>query len=186
MAGGIEVERMYPVVDGGLRRHPGLADSRAMSDYYGCTGAERSFLLVWFVEPKDGRSFRERRRSFDEAVDDCPERFALVVAPLIQLLIGVEFTLLLCIPIGVVEAPNLRNKGAQIVVIGVVLPGSPVGRPCEFRTQGTHASVPICVHNSTTTYDATIALRSAAIVDMAMAMWLGSSSGGKSGKGEKD
>lgn len=109
-----------------------------------------------------------------------------MVAPLIQLLIDVEYTLLLCIPIGVVEAPNLRNKGAQIVVIGIVLPGSPVGRPCEFRTQGTHAGVPIRVHNPTTTHDATVALRSAAVVDMAMAMWLGCGDGGESGKGEKD
>ena len=187
VAGGIKVEvRIYPVVDGRLWRHPGLPDSRAMLEDHGCIGCKQGFLLVWFVEPEEGRSFRERRRCFHEAVDDCPEGFALVVAPSIQLLIDVEFTLLLCIAIGVVEAPNLRDKGAQIVVVWVVLPGSPVGRPGEFTTQGTHASVSIRIHNPTTTHDATFAFRSAALMNMAMAVWLGRSGGGESGKGKKD
>ena len=157
-----------------------------MLEEFGCIGCKCRFLLVWFVEPEDGRSFRERRRCFHEAVDDCPEAFALVVAPLIHLLIDVEFTLLLCIAIGVVEAPDLRDKGAQIVVIWIVLPGSPVGRPSEFTTQGTHASVSIRVYNPTTTHDATVAFRNAVLVDMAMTMWLGRSGGGESGKGKKD
>ena len=177
---------MHPVADGRLRRHPGLSDSRAMLEDYGCTGCKQRFLLVWFVEPEDCRSFGERRRCFHEAVDDCPERVALVVAPLIQLLIGMDFTLLVCLAIGVVEAPNLRNKGAQIVVIWVVLPGSPVGRPCEFTTQGTHASVSIRVHNSTPTHDATFALRNAVLMNVAMAMRLGRSGCGESGKSKKD
>ena len=183
---GLRWERMYPVIDGRLRRHPGLSDPRTMSEDYGCTGCKHRFLLVWFVEPEEGRPFRERRGCFHEAVDDCPEAFASVVAPLIQLLIDLEFTLFLGIAIGVVEAPDLRNKGAQIVVIWVVLPGSPVGRPCEFTTQGTHASVSIRVDNSTTTHDATVAFRNFAVVDVAMAMWLGCGGGGESGKGEKD
>ena len=177
---------MYPVVDGRLRRHPGLSDPRVMLEDFGCTGCKHRFLLVWFVEPEDGRSFGERRRCLHEAVDDCSEAFALVLAPLIQLLINMEFTLLLRIAVGVVEAPDLRNKGAQIVVIWVVLPGSPVGRPSEFATQGTHASVSIRVHDPTTTHDATVAFRNAVLVDMAMAMWLGRSGGGESGKGKKD
>ena len=97
-----------------------------------------------------------------------------------------EFTLLVCLAIGIVEAPNLRNKGAKIVVIWVVLPGSPVGRPCEFTTQGTHASVSIRVHNSTTTHDATFALRNAVLMNVAMAMRLGRSGCGESGKGKMD
>ena len=92
---GLRGERVYPVIDSRLRCHPGLSDPRAMSEDYGCIGCKHRFLLVWFVEPEEGRSFRERRRCFHEAVDDCPEGFALVVAPLIGLLIGMEFTLLL-------------------------------------------------------------------------------------------
>ena len=177
---------MYPVVNGRLRRHPGLSDPRGMSEDCECTGCKHRFLLVWFVKSEDGRSFRERRRCLHEAVDDCSEGVALAMAPLIQLLIDREFTLLLCIAIGVVEAPNLRNKGTQIVVVRVVLPGSPVGRPCEFTTQSTHASVSIRVHNSTTTHDTTIALRNAVLVDMAVAMRLGRRGGGERRKGEKD
>ena len=74
---------MYPVADGRLRRHPGLSDPRAMLEDFGCIGCKERFLLVWFVEAEDCGSFGERRRCFHEAVDDCPERVALVVAPLI-------------------------------------------------------------------------------------------------------
>lgn len=38
-----------------------------------------------------------------------------------------SFTLLLCLSIGVIEAPDLRNKSAQIGIGWVVLPGGPVG-----------------------------------------------------------
>ena len=96
----------------------------------------------------------------------------------------VEPTLLLGIPIGIVETPNLRNKGAQIVVGGIVLPGSPVGRPFEFPSQGTHPRVTVGIHDSTTAHDATCALGEAVL--MHMVMWLGDGGGGKSGKGEKD
>ena len=41
---GLRWEEMYPVVDGCLRRHPGLADSRAMSEDYGCTGCKAPLL----------------------------------------------------------------------------------------------------------------------------------------------
>ena len=109
-----------------------------------------------------------------------------MVAQLIELLVDREFTLLLFIAIGVVEAPNLRDKGAQIVVIGIILPGSPVGRPREFTTQSTHPRVSIRIHDPTTAHDATFAFRSAVLVDVAMAMRLGRGGGGESGKGEKD
>ena len=40
VGGGREEGRMYPVIDGRLRRHPGLSDSRAMSeDYMDAEGA---------------------------------------------------------------------------------------------------------------------------------------------------
>ncbi len=61
---GGEVEDPYPVVDGCLRRHPGLSDPVPMSGYNVCTVRRRFILLVWLVESEDGRSVRERRRRF--------------------------------------------------------------------------------------------------------------------------
>ena len=37
-------EKMYPVVDGLLRRHPGLSDPRAMLEDYRCTECKARFL----------------------------------------------------------------------------------------------------------------------------------------------
>ena len=67
------MEDPYPVVDGCLRRHPGLSDSVAMSGYHVCT-VRRFILLVWLVESEDGRSVRERRRRFQKGAHDCPRR----------------------------------------------------------------------------------------------------------------
>ena len=67
-----EVGRTYPVVDGGLRRHPGLPDSVTMSGGYGCMERRCRVLLVWLVEPENGGSFRERRRCFQEGAEICP------------------------------------------------------------------------------------------------------------------
>ena len=44
----------------------------AMFGYDGCRGKGYPVLLVWLVEPEDGRSFRERRRCFQEGAEDCP------------------------------------------------------------------------------------------------------------------
>ena len=79
-----EAGEIYPVVNGFLRRHPGLPDPIAMSGNYGCTGRIYPVLLVWLVEPEDGRSFRECGRCFQEGVDNCPGTCSLAPAPLIQ------------------------------------------------------------------------------------------------------
>ena len=67
-------------------------------------------------------------------------------------------TLVLWIAIIVVETPSLRHKGAQIVVVWVVLPGSPIGGPIEFRGESTHARVAICINDSTAGHHARCAL----------------------------
>ena len=67
-----EVGKTYPVVNGGLRRHPGLSDSMVMSGGYRCIERRYPVLLVWLVEPEDGGSFRERRRCFQEGTEICP------------------------------------------------------------------------------------------------------------------
>lgn len=95
-----------------------------------------------------------------------------------------SFTLFLLIPIGIIEAPDLGDKCAQIRVGCVVLPGSPIGRPFELASQSTHPSVSICVHDSTTTYNLSCALRGAMLVEMAMG--LGRGGGVESGKGKKE
>lgn len=64
--------KIYPVVNGCLRRHPGLSDPIAMSDDFRGTG-RYSVLLIWLVEAEDGRTLRKRRRCFQEGVDNCPE-----------------------------------------------------------------------------------------------------------------
>ncbi len=71
----VEVEDAYPVVDGCLRRHPGLSDPVAMSEYYVRTVRRRFILLVWLVESEDGRSVRERGRCFQKGAHDCPRKF---------------------------------------------------------------------------------------------------------------
>lgn len=95
-----------------------------------------------------------------------------------------SFTLLLLIPIGIIEAPDLGNKCAQIRVGWVVLPGSPIGRPFELASQSTHPRIPIRVHDSTTTHNLSCAFRGTMLVKMAMG--LGGGGGEKSGKGEKE
>lgn len=67
-----EVGRTYPVVNGGLGRHPGLPDSVTMLGGYGCIERRYRVLLVWLVEAENGGSFRERRRCFQEGAEICP------------------------------------------------------------------------------------------------------------------
>ena len=68
--------KIYPVVNGCLRRHPGLSDPITMSEDYGGTGNRYGVLLVWLVEAEDGRTLRKCRRCFQEGVDNCPrDRF---------------------------------------------------------------------------------------------------------------
>lgn len=176
--------KIYPVVNGRLRRHPGLSDPTTMSEDDEGRGRRYGVLLVWLVEAEDGRTLRKCGRCFQEGVDNCPEKGSSALVPLLLSQMMASFTLLLLIPVGIVQTPDLRNECAQIRVGWVVLPGSPVGRPLELASQSTHPSVSIRVHDSTTTHNLSCALRGTMLVEMAMG--LGRGGGEESGKGEKD
>lgn len=83
--------KMYPVVNGRLRRHPGLSDPIAMSDDYEGIGRRYGVLLVWLVEAEDGGTLRKCRRRFEEGIDDCAEIGPLALVPLILSQMMVSF-----------------------------------------------------------------------------------------------
>ena len=167
---------MYPVRDGRLRRHPRLCDPSVLS---GCLLVYEREVVAYcsgslkprMVTPSGNvvAAFKKAERSVRNRFVSTGCSFRSQVR---------QLTLLVLISVGVVETPDLRHESAQVLIVGVVLPGSPVGGPRQLAAQCAHASISIRVHDPPSGHDATCTFGGAMPVDVTMRL---SRDGGEQG-----